>query len=509
MEQTTSCRVLKNMAKSDLYRAQTPAFPTKMLILTAFSLAVIVVAFLRISDVEDWLGHGTDVIMVASLFYGIVLLVLWVGWFLLLSRWKWSWRVIASSLLISVPFLFLKIFRPVNGGDATIVRLEPIWNRRPDIAPIQLPAESSDVDLKTETDADFPRFLGSGQDAVIRNGTLIESATFAQSEISWKQPIGRGWSGFVARNGFAVTMEQRQEQECVTCYDIATGELKWVYQHRARHLDQMNLGRIGPRSTPTIHDGMVYAVGAVGNFVCLNGADGSVVWQVDLNTLLQIEILTETDSDGVLIQSEKDSALSWGRSGSPLIVGDMVIIPGGGPLSGPQVTLLAFDRLSGEVRWKAGEEMIAYGSPTLAKVAGIEQILIVAETKAMGFDATTGQPLWNFPRPGESNGGANTSQLTVVNPNQVLTSKGYPDGGGELIALSSEGGTVVPHSVWNNSRVLKTKLMSPRTLRRSCVLPFEWFPGMRTTVGGCPRLETSRAFRSRPVAADRKPNSAA
>jgi len=59
----------------------------------------------------------------------------------------------------------------------------------------------------------------------------------------------------------------------------------------------MNLGRIGPRATPTIFDGHVYAVGAVGNLVCLNGADGSVVWQKDLNEILGLELAELPGSD--------------------------------------------------------------------------------------------------------------------------------------------------------------------------------------------------------------------
>jgi outer membrane protein assembly factor BamB len=79
----------------------------------------------------------------------------------------------------------------------------------------------------------------------------------------------------------------------------------------------------------------------------------------------------------------------------------------------------------------------------------------------MGIDPSNGNVLWRFDRPGETNGGANTSQLTVVSDSEVLTSKGYPDGGGELIKLTNDGGRIVPESVWRNTLILKTKLMSP------------------------------------------------
>ena len=119
--------------------------------------------------------------------------------------------------------------------------------------PLMFPSKRS-VDLSVESTTDFPRFLGPDQNGIVSSTGQIDSLAFAEkSRIVWKQPIGAGWSGFAARNGNAVTMEQRGDQECVTCYEIATGTLKWIYSHPARHRDKMGLGRIGPRSTPTIH----------------------------------------------------------------------------------------------------------------------------------------------------------------------------------------------------------------------------------------------------------------
>ena len=87
------------------------------------------------------------------------------------------------------------------------------------------------------------------------------------------RPIGAGWSGFAAVNGFAVTMEQRGPDELVTCYTIATGEVQWAHALTARHGTIM--GGVGPRATPTIHAGRVYALGATGVLRCLDGATGA------------------------------------------------------------------------------------------------------------------------------------------------------------------------------------------------------------------------------------------
>ncbi len=457
--QTTTSAVLN---ESKIGKAH---FPRKMLIFTAVIVSMICAAFLFISELDDLLGVGLDIVMVITLFVTVIVVIMWAVWFVFLSRWKWPARIFSAVMVIGLPMALLAIFRPVLGGDVNFVGFRPIWEAAHKAPPANVVVAAEGVDIKSESPIDFPRFLGPNQNATVVMPQGIDESKFEASTLLWKQPIGQGWSGFVARNGFAVTMEQRQDKECVTCYEIATGKLKWIYTHESRHQDKMNLGKVGPRSTPIIEDGRIYAIGAVGNFVCLNGADGTLLWQVNLNELLGVTIKDDVDEDGIAIQYEENSAVAWGRSGSPLIVGDLVVVPGGGPIGGQKKTLLAFDQITGDLRWSGGDEMIAYGSPTLATVTGVEQILMVAETKAMGFNPETGEVLWTYQRAGETNGGANTSQLSVVSDSQVLTSKGYPDGGGTLINLANDGGKISASKLWENSLVLKTKLTSPVLFR--------------------------------------------
>ena len=438
-----------------------PRFPVKMTILTALIAAAAVLAQVFVSEIDDAMHLGLDVIMVATVFIAGLLIVLWVGWILLFSRWRWWKRVVGATLIVLLTIASLKIFRPVHGGDVNLLRFEPIWAQRREVVTTVAPAKA-DADLSVESIADFPRFLGPGQNGIVTNGQQIDSAAFAQNaRIIWKQPIGAGWSGFSARNGYAVTMEQRGDQECVTCYEISTGKLRWIYSHPARHKDKTGLGRIGPRSTPTIHQSQVFAVGAVGNLVCLNGTDGSVVWQQDLNTILGIRLSEVEDSDGFKTQFEENTRLAWGRSGAPLIVDETVVVAGGGPEGKTRATLLAFDLKTGELKWKGGDAMIAYGSPVLTIVAGQRQILLTCESQALGFNPASGEILWSHARPGESDNYANTSQITVLSETDVLTTKGYPDGGGERIHLEQRDGQLIAASVWNSPKVLKTKLTSP------------------------------------------------
>ncbi len=69
----------------------------------------------------------------------------------------------------------------------------------------------------------------------------------------------------------------------------------------------------------------------------------------------------------------------WGRSASPLVVEDLLIVPFGGPAGGPYASLAAYDKKTGELRWKGGEWQVSYASPTLVNLCGTPQVVIVNE----------------------------------------------------------------------------------------------------------------------------------
>ncbi len=432
-------------------------FPKIMLVVSVLVVTIIILANrIFLFELEEMTGFGKDII---NIFTYLLILLTFVSWLItvaFLNRWTMKTRMIGILALLAIPAI-MYVLNPIPGGDVGFLRFEPLWLSKAKLNEVE---KSGRVDLSKETPFDFPRFLGPEQDVQAARGIHLNAEKFSDAKQIWSQPIGEGWSGFSARNGFAVTMEQRDEFECVTCYDIQTGKLEWIYKHQARHQDQMNLGRVGPRSTPTIHGGKVYAVGATGNFVCLNGNDGTVHWKKDLNPILGITLAEGKDRSGKKIEWEGNTDLAWGRAGSPLVVDNLVVVPGGGP-KGKAVTLLAFDKASGELVWQGGNEMIAYGSPVLANVSTRRQILLIGESKAMGFDPENGKMIWSHPRPGASNGMANCSQVTVVSDSYVLTSKGYPDGGGELIALEIVGDKLIPESIWSQPRVLRTKFTNP------------------------------------------------
>ena len=100
----------------------------------------------------------------------------------------------------------------------------------------------------------------------------------------------------------------------ISCYDLESGEIRWAHETAIRH--ETILGGVGPRATPTIDRGIVFSLGPTGNLLSLDGMTGEVLWQKDV-----LAIVGST-------AKQDNTNVAWGRSTSPLVEGDLVIVRG-------------------------------------------------------------------------------------------------------------------------------------------------------------------------------------
>jgi outer membrane protein assembly factor BamB len=183
----------------------------------------------------------------------------------------------------------------------------------------------------------------------------------------WRRPIGPGWSSFAVRGDLLYTQEQRGEEEIVACYKVSTGEPVWRHSDPARFWES-NAGA-GPRATPTLSNGRVYAFGATGILNALDAGNGNVIWTRN--------VASDTGR----------TVPEWGFSSSPLVGDDVVIIAASG-------TLAAYDLTSGNPRWVGQREPGSYSSPHRATIDGVAQVLLLSGSGAAGFAPATGALLW-------------------------------------------------------------------------------------------------------------------
>ena len=356
-------------------------------------------------------------------------------------------RALGYGLLAAV-LLAVVSFRIERVSGDLVPELRPRWLPSKDRLLPRVAADHAATGSWTPTPADFPRFLGPTGSAAVEAPALDPDWQARPPRLVWRKPIGAGWSGFAICGDRAVTLEQRGDEEVVSCRSVATGEPAWAVAVRARH--ETVLGGVGPRSTPTIRDGVVYSTGATGWLHAIDGASGKVAWKK--NILADLGIDAEAHA----------AAVTWGRAGSPLVTESLVIVPGGGPLLKPgadgrgAVSLVAYDRQTGERRWTAGSEQISYVTPELATVAGREVLLAVNESRVVGYDPADGAELWGFGWPGHSNSDATCSQARVLDGRRIFISKGYGIGAA-VFATPPAGEPPAFTAAWQQPGLLKTK----------------------------------------------------
>ncbi|MFM7292003.1 MAG: PQQ-binding-like beta-propeller repeat protein, partial [Planctomycetia bacterium] len=293
------------------------------------------------------------------------------------------------------------------------------------------------------------RFLGPAGTCGIDTPVLDPDWQARPPRLLWRRPIGAGWSGFATCGDHAVTLEQRGDDEIVSCCSLVTGAPEWTVAGKGRH--ETVLGGVGPRSTPTIHEGVVYAHGATGWLHAIDGATGRVLWKKDVLDELGIDPAVHA------------AVVAWGRAASPLVTADLVIVPAGGPRTrrsaqDPEfLALVAFDRTTGERRWTAGDEQISYVSPQLVTFGGRQLIMSVDEAHVAGYDPLDGRKIFSHPWPGHSNSDASCSQAVPLGDRRLFVSKGYGIGAAvfEIATDTAEPWTL--REVWRNAGLLKTK----------------------------------------------------
>jgi outer membrane protein assembly factor BamB len=368
----------------------------------------------------------------------VLLLCLWYVFFTGLPwRTRWLLVVIAAGCLAGLYF-GVKRFTRMEGsiGGSGIPRLVWKWSPKQEgpAAPLMLEREAAGTNQPLRTvslrGGDFPQFLGPARSGMLTSIPLSRDWTHSPPQTLWRQPVGLGWSAFAVAGQHAVTQEQRREDELIVCYDLQTGHALWAHTNQVRFSEA--LGGDGPRATPTLHQGRVYAMGASGILDCLEEATGELNWSRD--------VLAENHL----------SNLTWGKSCSPLVLQDLVVVTGG---EQREKTLLAYEAATGKPVWQAGRDRASYCSPLLASVCGQGQILMVNGHSVTGHDPHTGELLWDYAWPGEF---AKATQPLVVDTNRVFIAAGYGVGCVMLKIDHPAAGGWSAVALWKN-RNLKPK----------------------------------------------------
>jgi outer membrane protein assembly factor BamB len=262
--------------------------------------------------------------------------------------------------------------------------------------------------------ADWPRFLGPNDDGSSPETGLLKSWPAEGPKKLWEAAKGAGYACPAISGEWCVIFYGEGEREVIEGLSAATGERKWRHDYAAPFRPDFGAGE-GPRSSPVLAGGRVYAAGVAGHLHCLDLATGKVVWQRDL------------------AKEYKLSPTFFGRGGSPLFLDGKLIVSLG---TEDGKSLVALDPATGKELWSAKSPWAAsYASPIPAKLHGRNCVLALQGGKdepptggLLVVDAADGKVLASVPHRAKMWASATASSPVVVG-NRVFVSEAYTEGG--------------------------------------------------------------------------------
>ena len=201
--------------------------------------------------------------------------------------------------------------------------------------------------------ADWPQWRGPARDGISAETELLEQWPAESPPLLWKtNGLGEGYSSVAVSGGRVFTQGQKQPRQFIMALDEETGAKLWEtplgnsYRHGRGN---------GPRGTPTVNQGNVYALGGEGSLICVEATTGKRLWYTHL------------------LKRFGGRNTSWGISESPLVDGKKIVVNAGG--SGASV--VALDKKNGNLIWKSQSDEAGYSSAVAAQAGGISHYIVL------------------------------------------------------------------------------------------------------------------------------------
>ena len=409
---------------------------------------VVLLVLAPFAVVAAWIAAGTfadgdrTIQMVAAIATLCGAVLIQAVWWLFLARLSWRARLVGMAAIAVVAGAAVAAIR-IDGHRGEMLPIFAFrWEPTPEERALEYfrkqgPSASADSASGVEvSDGDWPQYRGPGRDGVAPDATIRTNWGESPPKFVWgPQPIGLGWSSFAVVGNRLFTQEQRGGEELIVCYDAASGAQIWTHADEGRFSE--SLGGDGPRGTPTIDSGRLFALGATGVMNCLDAATGKRIWQRD--------ILADA-GDGIRVAN-----IEWGMAGSPPVwEGKVFAVPGGG--QGREV--IAYDVEKGDIVWTTGDGTASYASPRIETIDGTPMLLVLDAESLKGIHPSTGKQLWSF-GPWTNQPKVNAAQ-PVVQGDKIFLSSGYTIGS-VLLQVSQKDDEWTVKEVWRNNNEFKLK----------------------------------------------------
>lgn len=266
--------------------------------------------------------------------------------------------------------------------------------------------------------ADWPNWLGPNF-----NGTTTDEGfdpAFAKggADTLWTKDLGVGFTGVAVADGKAYTAGWKNGKTTFFALDAKTGDEIWSHSFDSPKFDNLNVG--GPRGTAAVSDGHVYHMASGGKFFCYKADTGDIVWQIDCSKVYGIKPPT------------------WGFSGSPRVIDDVVYIDIG--------RVVAFNKKTGKELWKTKDYGAAYSTPARLTYQGKDYLAIFPASGLYVIERDGGKEIAH--KPWKTSYGVHAATPVVIHDQLIFMSSDYNTG----CALLKFNGEEL-ETIWENKNL--------------------------------------------------------
>jgi outer membrane protein assembly factor BamB len=232
--------------------------------------------------------------------------------------------------------------------------------------------------------ADWPGYLGPTRNSISTEKGLFRTWPKEGPKVLWTVPVGSGYGGPAVSAGKVYLLDRDDTVgDKVRCLDLSSGKELWNFAYDAPG----KFDHAGSRSTPAVDGNNVYTCGPLGDLYCISTSTHKPVWNKNI----------WKDFGGAQLPR-------WAVTQNPLIYRNLVIVAS----QAPQATVVAYDKLTGELKWKspALSGGAGYVSPSMVKVGGEDHLVMVMASKGFGrtaaggtvsgLDPQSGAVLWTY-----------------------------------------------------------------------------------------------------------------
>jgi len=148
--------------------------------------------------------------------------------------------------------------------------------------------------------------------------------------------LGHSCPSLVGDRLWILGFDPESGMDVLWCLDANSGEVRWKRSWAGELMADGHGG--GTLTTPAVAGGRVYTSSRSGVLRCTDAVTGDALWSVDLVETYGVE------------------ATRYGFGGSPLVIGDLVIVNAG--------RTFAFEREAGDLAWYTDDIRAMYSTPT-------------------------------------------------------------------------------------------------------------------------------------------------